>query len=595
MTKKTNQKNSTKSNKWVQRMRRKNNLHKCHIFVGVNPRPKKGLSGDECITTCRNLVADFDYPQPCDYVEDALERVAQAGLPAPTAIVFTGHGCHLWYRLLDPIGPDQWCKLQKRLSLTLDSDPKICNPERVMRFCGFKNWKIKDGFPDDPADVILLHADPDCRYALADIECHLKPLPEDLAPVAQKTSDQTIDAEAGSANSDDRTVRRAKKYAGTWEHLAEGKGRDSACYHHACQLVNDFALDDANAKKLLGNWDKGNKPPLGDAVITEKIANAHCYGKGKKGSKLTKQSPADRREDRLQCREREENPTIRRLEETMAGNRRLIALPWNMTNLLTKALLPGTITLLVGGIGAGKSLWTLQLISHLVVLNVPCSIFELEEDVAFHTIRALAQRAMYPELTDPSWIEENPGIVRATMAENAEFIKKVEASMIASPTRQPTKERVSRWVRTKAREGARVIILDPITATRQDDKVWVADSEFMDHVKKVSVDNGVSVLIVTHAKKGSNSFPDLDSIAGSTSYARFAQTVLWLQKVEPTECEVRAEHGPEPAKIDRVLHILKARNSTGEYSKMGFSFDPMSLRFAECGGIINKKNERKSA
>ena len=596
MTQKINQQCS-KRRKWLQRMNRKSNLHKCHIFVGINPRPKTGVSGDDCITTCRCLVADIDHKQPCDYVQDALERVAKAGLPHPTVINRTSHGVHLWWRLTEPIGPDLWKMLQKRLIRTLDSDPKVVNPERVMRICGFKSWKVKKGFPDDPADTILVHADPTMRYSLTDdIECHLKPLPDKQVPEAPDNSDQAIDADTSSVNSDDRTVRRAQRYAETWEHLEEGDGRDSACYNHAGQLVNDFALDDASAQEILDNWDKGNTPPLGTSVVKEKIANAHRYGTGKKGSKLKKPLPAEGRKDRSQFTERVENPTIKRLELMIAGGRRLVPLLWYMTNLLTKSLLPGTITLLVGAIGSGKSFWVLQLLWHLIESGISCAIYELEEDVEYHTIRALAQKTGYPELTDTSWVEDNPGIVRATMTENAEFIKKVEASMSASPKSQPTKERLARWVQTKAKAGARVIILDPITATRQDDKVWVADSEFMDQVKKVSVDYGVSVLIVTHAKKGSNSFPDLDSIAGSTSYARFAQTVLWLDKVELTERVIKTEHDVDEMEIDRILHILKARNSSGQYSQIGFRFDPANLRFVERGGIVAKtKNRRNSA
>ncbi len=49
-----------------------------HIYYGVNPRPKKGDKGDDCIKICRCVLVDFDRIKPENfnlrYVQSRIER-----------------------------------------------------------------------------------------------------------------------------------------------------------------------------------------------------------------------------------------------------------------------------------------------------------------------------------------------------------------------------------------------------------------------------------------------------------------------------------------------------------------------------------------
>jgi len=72
---------------------------RAHGFFGVCPR----LSGRHDlawqIRTIRVLWADLDHCSP----EEALRRCAAAGLPPPSIVVSSGHGCHLYWLLTAPV------------------------------------------------------------------------------------------------------------------------------------------------------------------------------------------------------------------------------------------------------------------------------------------------------------------------------------------------------------------------------------------------------------------------------------------------------------------------------------------------------------
>jgi len=210
-------------------------------------------------------------------------------------------------------------------------------------------------------------------------------------------------------------------------------------------------------------------------------------------------------------------------------------------------------------------------------------------------MRALAMKARRPEVIDNAFVEANPDAARAIYSENKDFCDKLNDSMWALPSTLPTKKQVADWCRERAKEGARVIIVDPVTATRQDDKVWIEDAEFMDAIKKCSIDFNVSILVVTHAVKGGNAYPSLDSVRGGSAFGILAQTVVWIEKVKLEEYEVCTNSVVEPSDINRIVHILKARNSVDEYSQLGFYFDPESLQFIEGGGIVKTNKKRRPA
>ena len=125
-----------------------------NIYIGPNARRAEGLSGDVNVAICRCLFCDFDGVEPGDgcgvwtFIEPIIEA---AGLPLPDLTVFSGHGVHCYWRLLEPLAPERWQIVQKRLIAALQSDSACGNPERLLRLPGFLNHKF-----DTPADAFVL-------------------------------------------------------------------------------------------------------------------------------------------------------------------------------------------------------------------------------------------------------------------------------------------------------------------------------------------------------------------------------------------------------------------------------------------------------
>ena len=156
------------------------------IFVGVNPRPRSGATGDASISRARCVFVDFDGGIS---LNDIRTRLATYGLPEPSIIVFSGHGWHCYWILSEPITDlKSWSGIQSDLIAALDSDKCIKNPERIMRVPGFANNKNADAVISSE----LFECDTSHVYELADIVDRL-PIKEDAAPAAPLADDTNAD------------------------------------------------------------------------------------------------------------------------------------------------------------------------------------------------------------------------------------------------------------------------------------------------------------------------------------------------------------------------------------------------------------------
>ena len=137
---------------------------------------------------------------------------------------FSGHGVQCYWRLSEPVTPDDWRALQVRLNALLGSDSTIQNPERIMRVPGFAN--VKD--PDKPADCFIVQADPETVYPVDEIERTLPQLPTKEPPAPLVKSAVPVGAKEAKA--------RAVLYAAKWERCGEGE-RNQQAFRHAAQML----------------------------------------------------------------------------------------------------------------------------------------------------------------------------------------------------------------------------------------------------------------------------------------------------------------------------------------------------------------------
>lgn len=276
------------------------------------------------------------------------------------------------------------------------------------------------------------------------------------------------------------------------------------------------------------------------------------------------------------------------IEDTIAGQREAIKWPWPCIGGLTKALLPGTVTIICGNVGASKSFMLLEAAAYWHECGIRTAVYELEEDRDFHLSRCLAQKSKTAAITDPDWIKDNSEPARAVFAENEAWLENFGACIYASPDTQPTLEQLTQWTQARAKANCRIIAIDPVTAAAHRSRsVWEEDNSFLHDIKRTAVDHRCSVVLISHPIKAV-SFPDVTQLAGGAAYQRFAQTILWLESHADKTSRIKTACGTTEVEHNRTVHLLKARNGKGQGVKLACSFKSESLTLHEVGIIVKK-------
>ena len=294
---------------------------------------------------------------------------------------------------------------------------------------------------------------------------------------------------------------------------------------------------------------------------------------------------------REKSRENKSDKVHEMVEDTIAGRRNTIPLPWSELSDVTNALLNGTITLLCGSAGASKSFMLLQAVSFWSQQDIRCCVYELEENVEYHLLRGLAQQTGKGGLTSPQWITTSVVEAREAVANNAEFLRRLEKCIWASEFALPTLEQLADWIDMQARGGVRVIAVDPITIAEHSRRdTWNEDRTFLERAKRSAVDNQCSVILVTHPTKVFAG-PSLESLAGGAAYGRFCQTAIWIENHQSRTSFVDSPCGHSSVDHNRTLHVLKSRNGRGQGLRIAAQFRADTLCLDEIGVI---KREAKT-
>ena len=141
------------------------------VYVVIND----GGDTDADITGCRAFFCEWD-DRPKDW---QLTAWRDLGLPEPTIQVDTGgKSIHNYWVLSDPISPQHWRIIQKRLLEHADADRALKNPSRVMRLPGTYHVR-PDGTLGELSTIVTCS---DHQYSVEQIErCLPEPEPQ-LAP-----------------------------------------------------------------------------------------------------------------------------------------------------------------------------------------------------------------------------------------------------------------------------------------------------------------------------------------------------------------------------------------------------------------------------
>jgi KaiC/GvpD/RAD55 family RecA-like ATPase len=284
-----------------------------------------------------------------------------------------------------------------------------------------------------------------------------------------------------------------------------------------------------------------------------------------------------------------------RIENTISGKWADVPWPWERLTKLSRALLPQTVTILCGTPGAAKSFLVFKALLHWFDAGIGVACLALEEDRTYHLQRVLALLECNIELLDPDWQKANPDEIRAAYAKHQSYLDRFGKRLWDAPVEAMTLDGISAWIRDRARDGCRVMIVDPVTAAAASEKTWVADSKFVNDVKAIMRSHDASLLLVTHPKKGSK-LAGLDDLAGGAVYQRLSQCILWLERYKTQKrVTVAGDCGRFAVDIDNALHICKARNGRGHGLSLGFKIDWPTLSFAEQGIIVGEHREKESS
>jgi hypothetical protein len=152
------------------------------VYVVIND----GGDTDAEITDCTALFCEWD-DRPADWQKTAWMEL---GLPEPTMQVATGgKSIHSYWVLREPLAPDQWRELQRRLLDHAKADRSCKNPSRVMRLPGC--WYMH--FKDQPGEMVRIINEGGSRYSAAVIEDCLPALPPSRpAPAPQLQSSEGV-------------------------------------------------------------------------------------------------------------------------------------------------------------------------------------------------------------------------------------------------------------------------------------------------------------------------------------------------------------------------------------------------------------------
>lgn len=248
-----------------------------NVYCSANPRTHLGGTKAEDVALARSLFADLDDVS----TEDAHRLINASGLPKPTLSVWSGHGVHLYWRLLEPItNMAHWTRLQKRIIQALHSDPKVHDAPRMMRLPGFINHNGK------PSKVFILDADPAHRY---DLGLFHQILPHPVALTQKNSAKITPKEISGDGDlqvpevSGEEKLRRATGFMESFSPAQEG-ARNSTLFDLSANLTEKFDLSLEQVQTIASTFNSRCPEPLPDAEVEEvtEKAHQHIQKKGKR-------------------------------------------------------------------------------------------------------------------------------------------------------------------------------------------------------------------------------------------------------------------------------------------------------------------------
>ena len=281
------------------------------------------------------------------------------------------------------------------------------------------------------------------------------------------------------------------------------------------------------------------------------------------------------------------NPLCAFIASEMDGSFHLAPWPWPILTNLSKSLYPGAITILCGAPGASKSWFGLACLDYWTKNKIDAHVLMLEEKKVWHLNRLLTMLDGNKDFLDPAKVRANPDLKIAALARHNDRLMEAAKRLHCSPNITTTA--CADWVEKRCNEGARVLVIDPITlADHGSEKPWDADRRFIARCGAAAAKSGTSIILVTHPRKAQGvqkGPPQMDDLSGGAAFSRAAASVIWIGPSGQTE-EIETDGGAMAVRADRQVRILKSRNGVGTgkviiYQFNNFTFEEIGISEAE--------------
>ena len=225
-----------------------------NVYFGANPRKGAGCKDADGVQLARCVFVDIDNCQNVGRVRRAIE---DARLPAPTVILFSGGGYHVYWRLEEPMHDlSAWSKVQRGIIAAMKDagldnvDGKIHDAPRIMRAPGFTNHKR-----GVDAGIIDIHLGK--VYAVDEFPVGEAPSVFDLPPVGSVVKLEDV-----------RLAYKTMKFLS--DGAPEGE-RNARLFAAACDLAGCGVARDVAERMLV---DAGERCGLDRAEIVQTIESA---------------------------------------------------------------------------------------------------------------------------------------------------------------------------------------------------------------------------------------------------------------------------------------------------------------------------------
>ena len=389
---------------------------------------------------------------------------------------------------------------------------------------------------------------------------------------------------------------RCRKYLEKCGDSIEGQDGSGRCFHAAC-ICFRFGLSESEAFDVM-TWygNAKSQPPWSEREIRHKLKGAFdkVRAAGELGM-LLHNDAKPKLETSIAPPPAESTALATRLNQIKSGELADVAWPYSsVLTMFARPLAMQTTLVICGAGGSTKSLFLMEASLGWLEADVPFAVFHLEEDREFHQMRAMAQLAGNSKLTDPGWVKENPAAADDAYQQHMGTLDALGRCIWDAPENDVCLYDLTEWVNERAKEGRRIIAVDPVTAADSGREPWAADRKFILDTKRIMRAHKSSLVLVTHPRQSNAAGENrLDNLAGGKAYNRFTQCVLWMA-AQNDQYEMVRQFGmglrmpPTQETVNRKIQIVKSRNGRGGV-EVGYYFDSSTLRFRECGIIDDGK------